>query len=90
MTDDEPRGAPLLFADALARGELPPAALERREVRCAVRARAVLPRPLRLGEALAVRRGVLGYERNVRSWRTITSRIGRSPTGISDFGRTVV
>jgi hypothetical protein len=47
-------------------------------------------RSARLLFADALARGLLGYERNVRSWRTITSRIGRSPTGISGFGRTVV
>jgi hypothetical protein len=65
MTDDERRSARLLFADELARGELQPAALKRREVRRAVRSRRVPPRPLRLAEALALKRGLLGYERNV-------------------------
>jgi hypothetical protein len=65
MTDDERRSARLLFADELARGEMPTPALERREVRRAVRARPVPPRPLRLAQALALRRGVLGYERDV-------------------------
>jgi Uncharacterized protein conserved in bacteria (DUF2334) len=65
MTDDEWRSARLLFAGELARGELPTAALERREVRRAVRARPVPPRPLRLAQSLALKRGVLGYERDV-------------------------
>jgi hypothetical protein len=65
MTDDERRSARLLFAGELAGGELPPTALEHREVRRAVRARPVPPRPQRLAEALALKRGVLRYERDI-------------------------
>lgn len=65
MTLDELRTARLLFVEELAQGEIGEGALRRREVRDAVRARRSGPAPLRLAQRIALKAGLLGYDRSV-------------------------
>jgi hypothetical protein len=62
MVRDERRTARLLFAEELADGRVTDAALQRREVVDAVRARPVPSPPSRLLQRLALKRGTLTYE----------------------------
>lgn len=61
MSPDERRSARLLFAAELAAGLIPEAALDRPEVRRAVRPRAVPPAPVRLAQRLRMRVGRLSF-----------------------------
>ncbi|HEY7960760.1 MAG TPA: DUF2334 domain-containing protein [Solirubrobacteraceae bacterium] len=62
---EELRSARLLFGSELAAGRLEPAALRARAVRSAVRSRPIPPRPWRIAQQVARRRGRLDYERAV-------------------------
>ena len=64
MTADERRTAALLFSHELAAGSLRMSELGRREVREAVANHRLPAQPTRLLERLAMKRGLIGYERN--------------------------
>lgn len=64
MNKEQRRSAALLFSLELAAGSLSVDALDRREVGKAISTRKPLKPPTRLLERLAMKRGLIGYERN--------------------------